>query len=563
MKRNGIAMALAAALALAACGSETARETVQWRPADVRLEAAGDHPWWSFPVRATWTHEQSGETLEVDGVWDGGREWLIRFAAPEAGVWRFETASEDAGLDGRSGVVQAAAPAAEALAANPNLRGQVRPSADGRRFEYADGTPFLLLADTLWAGNTARAGLGEDRDGPFFQYLDDRQEKGFTAVLMQTIHGFGDYPEDPEGHANEGGHLFVDRDFERLNADYLEYTDRRWKVLFERGLVVASPFLWWGKTQTCVFDPGQARKLAGYLAARYGAFNVIWALSGEYQYTFRDCGWTQQDIDTLGEAVQAHNPYRRPLSIHPSGQTRWGEPHGVQSSRPFQGSEWLDHHWLQTGQSVDRMFNIVTRAEENRALEPARPVFCAEAYYDRADDPEGAYHSRWEAWTALLSGCAGYGYGAQGMWQFRDSSNEEPGKTVAPVAEWREVIGLEGSRQAGLVAKVLGKLPWYRLTPEREAVLVDGAPAGKPSAEDLTPPTHAEIPGELHVVYVPRGNAGRRVEVVGAGGSDLRWVDPRTGDSLDGGRVEAVDGKLPLPERPAAEEDWVAILEAR
>jgi hypothetical protein len=209
------------------------------------------------------------------------------------------------------------------------------------------------------------------------------------------------------------------------------------------------------------------------------------------------------------------------------------------------------------------MFWIVERAEENRALEPVRPVFCSEAYYERADDPEGAYHSRWQSWTALLSGCAGYGYGAQGMWQFRDASHQEPGKLVPHTAEWREAIDFAGSRQAALTAKVLADLPWYRLRPAREAVLVDGEPASKPTAEDLTPPTQAAVPGELHLVYLPRGNAGRRIEVVAEGSLELRWVDPRTGAVSDAGVLEAAARTALLPERPMPEEDWVAILRAR
>jgi hypothetical protein len=149
------------------------------------------------------------------------------------------------------------------------------------------------------------------------------------------------------------------------------------------------------------------------------------------------------------------------------------------------------------------------------------------------------------------------------VWQFRDSTHAEPGKPVEPVTEWRVALELEGSRQAGLVAGVLKALPWERLQPAREALWVDGSPAGKPTAEDLTPPTHAAIPGELHLAYLPRGNARRRLEVEGEGAFALRWVDPRTGESVDAGALEVEGGRLRLPDRPAPDEDWVAILERR
>jgi len=242
------------------------------------------------------------------------------------------------------------------------------------------------LADTLWAGNTARCGLAADRSGPFAEYLADRQAKGFTAVLMQLIHGYGDYP-DGQAHRNEGGHAFLERDPAHLNPAYFQALDRRMRTLWERGLVVAAPTMWWGKTKKPLFTPEDARRLSAYCAVRYGAFNSLWCVSGEYQYTFNDGGWTPADLSALGVAMQRHNPWQHPVSIHPSGSTAWKAPHNVQSSRPFHGEPWLDHHWLQTGQSLDRMCNIVIRLADDRALKPALPVFCSESFYEVASDP--------------------------------------------------------------------------------------------------------------------------------------------------------------------------------
>ncbi|MCP5116569.1 MAG: DUF4038 domain-containing protein, partial [bacterium] len=370
------------------------------------------------------------------------------------------------------------------------------------------------------------------------------------------FHGFGDYPEDPSGHRNAGGHLFVDRDFARLNSEFFGFTDRRRRALWERGWVVASPVSWWGKTRSCRFSADEARRLAAYLAVRYGAFNTIWAVSGEYQYTFQDCGWREQDLNRIGEAIQRHNPYRRPLSIHPSGRTDWPPPHGSQSSRPFGEQSWLDHHWLQTGQSFDRLHYLVSRPAENRALDPARPVFCSEAYYEHAQDADGAYHARWQAWTAMLNGCAGYGYGAQGVWQFFDPGDPggEPGKTVRRGVPWPEAIALEGSAQVGHVRSVLGHLAWQRLVP---------APAARRvSPTDISAPQVATIPGEAWVVYVPRGNARKTIEVEGveAGVWSGQWVDPRTGEWGEAKTFEVGEGRWVVPQRPAPAEDWALVM---
>lgn len=539
-----------------------------WLPKKIRLVAEEEHSWWSFPVRACFTHRETGDEITLSGFWDGNRDWMVRFAPTEVGMWSYRTSSADPGLDGRTGQIVVRAATEAEIADNPNYRGHLRISADGRFFEYADGTPLLLLADTLWAGNTARCGLGEQQDGPFFQYLADRRGKGFTAVLMQYFHGYGDYPNSP-GHRNEGGKPFLGQPAERLNPAHFQALDVRMQALWDGGFVAAIPTTWWGKTKRCSFTIQDARRISAYCAVRYGAYNAMWSLSGEYQYTFKDCGWTPEQIDSLGDVVQRHNPYRHPLSIHPSGRTDWAAPHNCQSSRPFDESGWLDHHWLQTGQSADRMFNIVGRSEENRALEPAKPVFCSESFYDRAHNPERVYHARWQAWVALLSGCAGYGYGAQGMWQFYDPKDpqSETGKTGPSVVPWGEALRFEGSSKIAHVATLLQRYPWWRLEPIASALMLDGEPCPAPTATDITPPHCAIVPDQLCLVYVPRSNGKRQIQLTGLSGvcEQAKWFDPRNG------KTHAVPdfredkpGTFTLPERPnPAVEDWVWVMECR
>ena len=541
------------------------RATVEWKPEQIRLNAHDEHPWWTFPVTARFTHQATGRGLVLEGYWDGDKEWVVRFAAPLPGTWNWETSSSDEGLDGHRGRLEVRRPTEEEIAGNPNYRGQLEISENGRHFQYADGTPRFLLADTLWAGNTARCGLGSDTDGPFFEYLDDRKAKGFNAILIKYLHGFGDIANNPSGDRNEGGYAFLTRDFRRLNPGYFRALDRRLGAIWEHGLVAAVPTAWWGKTKRCAFDIRWARRISAYCAVRCGAYNSLWCLSGEYQYAFRDCGWTPEQFDDLGTTVQAHNPYRHPLSIHPSSRTDWPAPHNCQSSRPFHQSPWLDHHWLQTGQSVDRMVNIVRRAEENLGLKPVRPVFCSEGYYDVADDLDQAYHARWQAWVALLSGCAGYGHGAHGIWQFYDPGDEkgETGKEDKRAVPWSEALRLDGSGMMRPVAAMLAACPWWRLEPGRDRVLVDGKANSIPTAEDLRPPHCAVVPGRFCLVYVPRGNQQRLLTLVGLEGHRYRagWFNPRNGRAIAMAEGPSGHDEWTIPNRPEPrEEDWVLIL---
>lgn len=564
-------MTLASVVFSTADGSATpppAREVVQWEPHEIRLTANQDHPWWNFPATVAFTHPSSSVRLELEAYWDGDREWVVRFAPPLPGKWNWTAVSNDAGLNGHAGRIEFRSPTTAELAQNANYRGHVRVNDSGRHFQYADDTPLWPIADTLWSGNTARCGLGENEDGPFFQYLADRKAKGFTAILMKCLSGFGDGPANPTGDRNEGGYAFVQRDIKRLNPKYFEALDRRMEAIWSRGFIVAVPVSWWGKTSSCVFDIRGAQRISAYCAVRYGAYNGMWCLSGEYQYTFQDCGWTEESFDALGRTFQAHNPYEHPLSIHPSARLDWAPPHNCQSSRPFQHSGWLDHHWLQTGQSVDRMHNIVTRSAENRALSPTRPVFCSEAYYDVADDPDQAYHARWQVWVALLSGSAGYGYGAHGIWQFFDPGDPsgETGKKTPHAVPWEQALHNEGSTMIRPMRSLLSRQPWWSLEPHPDWLLVDGEPNLLPTATDLTPPCCAAAADRLCLVYIPRGNESRALKLVQLPGEDCvgHWYNPRNGETVPLDEPPAGQTEWQLPQRPwPADEDWILCLEKR
>eukprot|EP01048_Picozoa_sp_COSAG05_P007428 COSAG05_NODE_523_length_9001_cov_3.492474_9_plen_104_part_00 len=61
-------------------------------------------------LNATFTLSGSGTpvVLSVPGFWDGGRDWKVRMALPEAGVWHWRTTcsnASDTGLHDKSGAV--------------------------------------------------------------------------------------------------------------------------------------------------------------------------------------------------------------------------------------------------------------------------------------------------------------------------------------------------------------------------------------------------------------------------------------------------------------------------
>jgi hypothetical protein len=94
-----------------------------------------------------------GLSYTVAGFWDGDKNWKARFAPPAAGSWTYSSSSSDAGLQNVRGTFQCTAWSDSEKVANPARRGFVRVTTTGPRagryFQYADGTPFLWIGDTL------------------------------------------------------------------------------------------------------------------------------------------------------------------------------------------------------------------------------------------------------------------------------------------------------------------------------------------------------------------------------------------------------------------------------
>jgi hypothetical protein len=167
-------------------------------------------------LKACFTHADSGAEKRVPAFWAGGREWRVRFAAHEVGIYRFRTEcsdTSDRGLHGQEGEVKVVPYRGK----NPLFRhGPVGVAADRRHFEHADGTPFFWLGDTWWMGLCQRL----EWPHGFRTLAADRMKKGFSVV--QIVAGL--YPDmpafDPRG-ANEAGFPWTE-DYACINPAYFD-----------------------------------------------------------------------------------------------------------------------------------------------------------------------------------------------------------------------------------------------------------------------------------------------------------------------------------------------------
>ena len=367
----------AAPVSSGAFDSRAAQSSVaQWSIQEFEFIATGAYAWNSFPLQVRFTHSASGKQITVDGFWNGADRWQARFAPPQTGQWSWQTFSADAGLGGNSGSLSVVAPNANDLSTNVNYHGHLQVANSGRYLEHADGTPFLWLGDTVWNINSLRAGLDPGSQGsPFYTYLADRKAKKFTLIQMQFFEIID---------ANEGGYPFPNNvndsgDWSVLNPAHFDKLDTRMQTIWDQGFAVAAHPTWLsGAGPANKVTLANAEDISRYLLARYGAYNLLWSLTGEYQYSYDNGSnsWTTADWNALGTFVQTHNAYGHPVTIHPSSQTAWNNfspGAGEQSSSgEFHNAAWLDFNWQQTGHRPRFLENVPQRIQIDYAKSPEK-----------------------------------------------------------------------------------------------------------------------------------------------------------------------------------------------
>lgn len=497
-----------------------------WAPHTLTFTASGSPSWRSFPLTSTFTHT-TGARVVVEGYWDGGKTWRVRFAPSLPGNWTWSTASSDSGLGGKSGTISVASPSSSQLAANANFRGHLRIAGDRRTFTRADGTPFFYLGDTGWR-------FGSTVYSNFQAWADDRKTKGFTVAQVSYVSGArsneGGYPYSSSGGSTDTG------DYSQINPGYFQALDTRMQYLFDRGVVIAGHPSW--LTNSGHYDLLEAQELSRYLYARYGAYPLVWSVTGEYHLS--TAYWAENNyarVRQLGAFVKTKNAYKHPLSIHP----------GTNSAIHFHSEDWLDHNWLQTYNSPE---NIPLFINQALTYSPAKPVIESEGQYDAIPGrtaPEDL--QRRQAWVSLLSGAAGYVHGSYGIFGFTNMSE----------------LSLPGSSQLSRLAAFFNQnnIRLSALNPTVAAgkgcVTVN---AGEPSLTNQTHARCAGTPGVMYLLYAPVGSSSQALVIRGLANQAYvaRWLNPTTGAStlVDGGNPVNTDlnDSWTVPTRPSGA-DWV------
>ncbi|NMB11058.1 MAG: DUF4038 domain-containing protein [Firmicutes bacterium] len=474
----------------------------------------------------------SEQRTRYSAFWDGNGTWRVRAAVTEPGLWKYSISASDKSntdFDGKSGSFE--------IEKSPQIipllqRGRLRVGKNGSYLEHTDGTPFFYLADTAWNG------ILKSKPEDWDHYLSVRKEQGFTAVQCVLTH-WRSFAADAHGEV-----AYTGTDPIAINPRFFQRLDDKVAAVNRHGLVAALVLLW-----ACTEkDPGhylperEAIKLARYLVARYGAYQVIWMLGGDGDYR----GEKAERWQRIGRAVFDGNDTGL-VTMHPGGQ------HWVADE--FRHESWFDFISYQSGHG-DNHEHLRWLVEKYPAQQwqkqPLRPIINQEPNYEA----HMSYHSReiFDAhkvrralyWSLLVSPTAGVTYGHHGVWPWTEEAGvplDHPGTGESPM--WHESLDSEGAMSVTHLHNFFSQLRWWSLRPAPE--LLKEQP-GRQDPSRFIAVSRAEDKS-FAVAYLPAGGTVS-FESPDWQPSSCRWYDPRTGQWLD--RMD-FSASLVAPD----DQDWV------
>jgi len=299
-----------------------------------------------------------------------------------------------------------------------------------------------------------------------------------------------------------------------------------------------------------------------YLVARWGAYPVVWCMAGEVLmpwYLTRPPtpeayaeleARTREAWNEVTAYVRSVDPYHHLVTAHPST-----------SARDHLADEVVDFDMLQTGHG-DRtsLPSTVDKVVKSYNLAPVKPVVNGEVCYEGIGEASRQEVQRLMFWVCMLSGAAGFTYGANGIWQL-NRPDQPYGPSPHGMAwghtPWQEASQLPGSGQLGIGKALLERYRWWDFEPHPEWV----EPHWTEGSYVL--PYAAGIPGQVRVIFLPFWAPAREVCGLEAGVSYRAfWFDPKNGEEREIGQVEADATGVWHPPGPPIFQDWIIVLEA-
>jgi hypothetical protein len=396
------------------------------------------------------------------GFWDGENVFRVRVMASKPGQWKWKSGSNqtDIGLNNKTGTFKATTWTEAEKQQNPCRRGMVKASANGRTFEYEDGTIYFLLGDTWWPTSTFRYPWYEsDKEHPmgpeagFKDYVKYRQKQGYNCIAMIAAlpnWANDDKPDELETedgtelrgawrqagtesakdmHDEDGNRAFLFPgkvpgfeeyfpDINRLNPKYFQNMDKKIDYLNVHGFI---PFIEvsrrdigpaWKKFYEW---PESYTRYIQYIWSRYQA-NICFFSPIHLDW---DGSLPAKDWNVAANAViekYGHPPFGTLVSCNATGSS-------LENFGHVDKAKWISFHQIGNFHRRDghghRSYHLLT---DMYNVKPPIPAINGEPYYDGQHETvpgseTAALYARSAMYGSVLSGGLGghiYGAGKEG-----------------------------------------------------------------------------------------------------------------------------------------------------
>lgn len=417
---------------------------------------------------------------------------------------------------------------------------KLKVSPNGRYFVDQDGKPFFYLGDTCWLlfQRLNRQEVDE--------YLNDRAAKGFTVIQAYVIRGLGQRHPDSNSSLRLDG-PFIDRDPSRPNEAYFRNVDyvinRANELGLVVGLVVAKSWHVVDHREK-VFDEKNAHDFGKFLGNRYKNNAVMWFTGGDSPPGKYDAIWV-----AMAKGLKEGCDGSQLVCYHGQGSTS--------SSMWFHNADWLDFNSIQSGHRFNSdSFAFVSK---DYAMKPAKPTVDMEPSYENhptgANQPRiDAHKVRSQAYSAILAGAAGHGYGAMDLfWLYNENDGPFPKNGYQ---HWRTAMAYEGAAQVGFMRRLFELRPWYKLAPDQSALASD---EGEGSERVVA--ARAED-GSFVIAYLPTGKSVViKMDKLSGKAVKAWWYDPRKATWQAAGEFPNTGTREFVAPAQGAQNDWVLVLD--
>ena len=416
----------------------------------------------------------------------------------------------------------------------------LKAEANKRYLVDQNNVPFLMQGDAAWSL------IVELKEPEVEQYLTNRRQKGFNAIMVNLIeHKFCKLP--PLNSAGDGP-FTTPGDFSTPNEKYFAYADRVIRKAAENGIYVLLDPIYLGYVGTddgwieeaLANGPKKCLAYGRYLGRRYKDFdNIIWIMGGD-----RHPGPALEDVDMIALGIKEYDQ-RHTFSAH------CDPDHSAVDD--YSGGRWLDFNTIYTYEIVH------ARLLQDYNRTPVMPFVLIESSYEGEHNVSEVQIRRQAYWSVL---CGGFGhvFGDNPIWHF-----DTPGffaqfaNGVQPVKRmtWQQAMDLPGSVGMEFWGGLFRSRNWYDLIPDQKHEVVTSGLGEFRGLDYLAAARTSD--GSTMIAYMPTSRT-IGVEMSKLAGREVKgwWYDPRNGKAREAGKYRA-SGRREFT--PPGEGDWVLVLD--